>query len=87
MFSIKTNMVTDEGDNRSEIWHKRWNRSSFTELDLGASWTRSLRASWLKGLNGIQWSQVQIPPIQTFYSYFKNSFSGEYQIYIYMVFI
>ena len=31
--------------------------------------------------NGIQWSWVQIPLRPTFYSYFKESFSGEYNVY------
>ena len=36
----------------------------------------------LERLNGIQWSWVQIPLRPTFYSYFKESFSDEYHIYI-----
>ena len=32
-------------------------------------------------INGIQWSWVQIPLGPTFYSYFKESFSGEYHMY------
>ena len=37
--------------------------------------------SWLEHLIGIQWLWVQIPLRQTFYSYFKESFSGEYHMY------
>ena len=36
----------------------------------------------LERLNGIQRLWVQIPLRPTFYSYFKESFSGEYHIYI-----
>ena len=35
-------------------------------------------------LNGIQWSWVQIPLRPTFYSYFKESFGGEYHKYTYI---
>ena len=35
----------------------------------------------LERLNGIQWSWVQIPLRPGFYSYFKESFSGEYHTY------
>ena len=42
---------------------------------------RSDRMSRLERLNGIQWSWVQIPLRPTFYSYFKESFSGEYHVY------
>ena len=31
--------------------------------------------------NGIHWSWVLIPLRPTFYSYFKESFSGEYDMY------
>ena len=37
----------------------------------------------LERLNGIQWSWVQVPLRLTFYSYSKESFSGEYLKYIY----
>ena len=33
-------------------------------------------------MNGIQRSQVQIPLTPTFYSYFKEFFSGEYHVYL-----
>ena len=33
------------------------------------------------GLDRIQWSWVQIPLRPTFYSYFKESISGEYNMY------
>ena len=33
---------------------------------------------------GIQWPWAQIPLRRTFYSYFKESVSGEYHIYIYI---
>ena len=35
----------------------------------------------MNGMNGIWWLWVQIPLRPTFYSYFKESFSGEYHIY------
>ena len=37
--------------------------------------------SLLECLKGIQWSWVQIPIRPSFYSYFKESVSGEYHIY------
>ena len=37
--------------------------------------------SRLERLNGIQWSWVQIPLRPTFYSYVKESVSGEYHVY------
>ena len=37
--------------------------------------------SRLERLNGIQWSWAQIPLRPTFYSYFKESFNGEYHMY------
>ena len=37
--------------------------------------------SRLERLSGIQWSWVQIPLRPPFYSYFKESFSGEYHRY------
>ena len=37
---------------------------------------------YIERLNGIQWSWVQIPLRPAFYSYFKQSFSGEYHVYI-----
>ena len=43
-----------------------------------------MKSSRLERLNGIQWSCVQIPLRPTFYSYFKESFSGEYHIYVYV---
>ena len=63
------------------MWH--WKKdeigkmSSYTKLALGTSWTHGL----IDRLNGIQWSQVQIPLRPTSYSYFKESFSGEYHMY------
>ena len=39
------------------------------------------QVSWLEHMNQIQLLWVQIPLRQTFYSYFKESFSGEYRIY------
>ena len=44
---------------------------------------------YVYNLNGIQWSWFQIPLKPTFYSYFKESFSGEiyntYLKYIYYI--
>ena len=40
----------------------------------------ALQLIWLEHLNGIQWSWVQIPVRPTFYTYFKESVSGEYHI-------
>ena len=40
-----------------------------------------LRVSWLERLDRIQWSWVQIALRSTFYSYFKESVSGEYHIF------
>ena len=51
--------------------------SSYTKLALGTSWTHGL----IDRLNGIQWTQVQIPLRPTSYSYFKESFSDEYHMY------
>ena len=38
-------------------------------------------------LNGIQWPWIQIPLKSTFYRCFKQSFSGEYHIYIIYVYV
>ena len=51
------------------------NQNSECELN---SWPDSSR---LERLNGIQWSWVKIPLRPTFYSYFKESSSGEYHMY------
>ena len=81
--SIKANVATDEGNSWNQTWH-------WTNDEIGVAvqiwhWVRvELRAwylSWLERLNGIQWLRVQIPLRPTFYSYFKESFSGEYHIY------
>ena len=42
--SIKTNVVTGEGNRQNEIWHltNRWNWNSCRKLALSASWTRGL---------------------------------------------
>ena len=40
----------------------------------------ALQLIWLEHLNGIQWSWVQIPVRPTFYTYFKESVSGEYHV-------
>ena len=58
--------------------YKRWNWSSCTELTLSASWTYGMIAECL---NRIQWSWIQISFRPTLYSYFKESFSGEYPMY------
>ena len=70
--------------------NKQRNWSSYTKLTLSASWTHGLighcwlEHSWLEHLHGIEWLWVQISLRATFYSYFKESFSGEYHImYIY----
>ena len=41
------------------------------------------KLSRLERLNGIQCSWIQVPLRPTSYSYFKESFSGEYHIYFY----
>ena len=64
--------------------NKRWNWSSCRKLALSASWTHGLIAQSVRVLNGIQWFWVQIPLRPTFYSYFKESVSGEYHIYFYI---
>ena len=51
-------------------------------ITVSASWTHGVRPqSVIQHLNGIQWSWVQIPLRPTFYSFFKESDSGEYHMY------
>ena len=81
--SIKINVATNEGNSRNETCHwtndeiwgtvKSW---LWVQLDLMA-----LQLSRVERLNGIQWSRVQIPLRPAFYSYSKESFSGEYHRY------
>ena len=82
--SIKINVATDEG--KQPKWNvtlnKRWNWSSCTKLALSASWTHglisqseSVRAS---ERNSLVASSNRLRP--TFYSYFKESIKGEYNI-------
>ena len=72
---------------KREHWAKRWNWGSCIKLALRVSLTHGLIAqlvSWLGRLNRIQWSRVQIPLRPPFYSYFEESFSGEYHMYQYI---
>ena len=81
--SIKINVATDKGNTQNEIWH--WTNN---EIEVAVqnwlwvqvnSWSNN-SVSRLKHLHGIQWLWVQIPLRPTFYSYFKESFSGEHHI-------
>ena len=67
-----------------------WNNTRTVFWKISKNLRFELMAWWLSGLehlNGIQWPWVQIPLRPTFYSYFKESFSGEYHIYIYTIYI
>ena len=81
-------LMTNECNSRNETW--RWTDDNIgvaVQSWLNASWADGLivKVSQLKRLNGIQWSWVQIPLRPTFYSYFKESFSGEYHIFYFIV--
>ena len=67
--SIKVNVATDQCNSQNEIWtlNNEIKLEYCTKLALSASWTHGLIA---QGLNGIQWSWVQIPVSTSFYSYF-----------------
>ena len=81
--SIKINVATDKG--KLPEWNmtlnKGWNWSGCTKFALSASWTHGLIAQSVERLSRIQWSRVQIPLRPTFYSYFKESVNGEYNMY------
>ena len=69
-----------------EIWHlalnKRWNWSSCTKLALSGSWTHGLIAHSVRASERNSVLTVQIPFRPTLHSYFRESFSGEYHIYM-----
>ena len=80
--SIKINVVRDEGNSRNETWHR-----ANDEIGVAVQswlWVKVELMAWqlsrLEHLNGIQWSWVQILLRLTFYSYFKEPFSGIYGI-------
>ena len=73
-----------------EHWTKRWNWSSCTKLALSTSWTHCLIAQSVRvsEWNSVVMGQISLRP--TFFSHFKESFSGEYiyiYIYIYIIYI
>ena len=67
-----------------EMWH--WTNDEIGVPVQSWLWVRVELMAWylsrLESLYGIQWSWVQIPLRPTFYSYFKESVSGEYHTYI-----
>ena len=75
--------MTDEGNSRKEIWH--WKNDEIGVAIQSWFWVGVEFMAWqfsqLERLNGIYWSWVDIPLRPTFYSYFKESFSGKYHIY------
>ena len=83
--------MTDEGNSRKEIWH--WKNDEIGVAIQSWFWVGVEFMAWqfsqLERLNGIYWSWVDIPLRPTFYSYFKESFSGKYHIYanIYIYYI
>ena len=70
-------------NSQNEIWH--WTNDEIGVVVHSWLWVRVELMTWklcqLECLNGIQWSWVQLPLESTFYSYFKESISGEYHIY------
>ena len=82
--SIKTNVATHEGNNNwNEMWD--WTKNEIWGAGQGWLWVRvELMASYLIQLEPLNWihcSWVELPFTSTFYSYFKESFGGEYHMY------
>ena len=81
---MKTTVATDKGNSQNEMWH--WTNDEIGVPVQSWLWVRVELMAWylsrLESLYGIQWSWVQIPLRPTFYSYFKESVSGEYHTYI-----
>ena len=81
--SIKINVATNEGNSRNETCH--WTNDEIWVTVQSWLWVQVdlmvLQLSRLERLNGIRWSWVQIPLTPAFYSYSKESFSGEYHGY------
>ena len=61
--SIKTNLATDEGNSRNEMWH--WTNDEIEVIVQSWLWVWVELMVWwlsrLERLNGIQWLLVQIP--------------------------
>ena len=76
-------MATHESNSRNQTWH--WTNNKTVVAAKSWLWVWLEPMAWqlirLELLNGIQWSWIQIPFRSTFYSYFKESFSGKYHMY------
>ena len=70
-------------NSQNEMWH--WTNDEIGVVVQSWLWVQIELMTWklcqLECLNGIQWSWVQLPLESTFYSYFKESVSGEYHMY------
>ena len=70
-------------NSQNEMWH--WTNDEIGVVVQSWLWVQVELMTWklcqLECLNGIQWSWVQLPLESTFYSYFKESVSGEYHMY------
>ena len=76
-------MNIDEGKSRNEIrhWTDRWNWISCTKLALSVSWAHDLIAESIRPSERNSVVVGSNPFWPTFYSYFKESFSGECHMY------
>ena len=68
------------------MWH--WTKDELGVAVQSCLWMQVELMAWefsrLERLNGIKWSWVQFPHRPTFYSYFQESVSDEYHMYIYI---